>query len=119
MDQSHQRFIFRLSSKAATDAAAEALKLTDSQRELLYLEKKKGEFSQMLMMQLFSDGPSIIRCEVRSSAIAYWWATTNPDDLAVIREYREKNMTVDEAIRTAARQYPAGVPDKLGKNVAL
>ena len=119
MDQSHQRFIFRLSSKAATDAAAEALKLTDSQRELLYLEKKKGEYSQMLMMQLFSDGPSIIRCEVRSSSIAYWWATTNPDDLAVIREYREKNMTVDEAVRTAARQYPTGVPDKIGKNVAL
>lgn len=112
MSQSHQRFIFRMSSETAMTDTAKMLQLNSSQKELLRLEKKKGEYSEMLMMQLFSDQPSIVRCEVRCSPISYWWATTNPDDLGVLREYLDKNMTVDEAVRRAAEKYPLGVPER-------
>lgn len=114
MNQSHQRFIFRLASKNAIDETAKALKLTDSQKELMHLEKKKGEFSEMLLMQDFSSGggTTILRCEVRASALAYWIATTHPDDLAVRREYLEKGLSTDEALKTAALKYPHGVPEK-------
>ena len=114
MEQSHQRFIFRLSSKPAIDMTSKALMLTDSQKELMHLEKKKGEYSEMLLMQLFSTGTAILRCEVRASAYAYWIATTNPDDLAVLREYAEKGFTPDKAMELAAERYPHGVPEKSG-----
>jgi len=120
LSQSHQKFIFKLADDVAVEGTRLAVGLHPDQKELLHLSKVNGVYSEMLAIFSYNTGPVITKLQVRPSAYSYWIATTRPEDLQLLDEYRSKGMPLEQALTIAAKDFPRGVEElQAGRAVRL
>ena len=81
------------------------LKLNSQEINLIHsLQQKKGLFAEGFMIE--GDHRQVIR--VVPSPIEYWLSTSDVQDNSYIESLCEKGLSLIEAIRHAAKQYPNG-----------
>lgn len=85
----------------------EALKLNSQELDLISsLQQQKGEFSEGFMIE--GDERQIIR--VYPSSLEYWLSTSDQGDNSFLEKImKEDDLTLTEAIKKAAHEYPRGV----------
>ena len=59
--------------------------------------------------------PQIAYATVESTPLEYWLSTTDPRDLAAIREKEERSQSGHQAIIELAENYPCGITAGGGK----
>ncbi len=97
---------FVMLQRGDSELLARTLKLNSQELALIHsLQQKKGEFSEGFMVE--GDHRQIIR--VFPSPIEYWLSTSDAQDNAHLDILRKGEISLHEAIKTAAATYPSGI----------
>lgn len=97
---------FVMLQRGDSDLLAKTLKLNSQELALVHsLQQRKGEFSEGFMVE--GDHRQVIR--VFPSPIEYWLSTSDAQDNAYLAKLREEGLTLSEAVKKAALDFPFGV----------
>ena len=106
---------FIMLQRGSSEIIRETLKLNEQELALIHsIEQRKGEYSEGFMIE--GDTRKVIR--VHPGPFEYWLSTSDAQDNLYLGSLREQGMSLVEAIRRAAQEYPNGIgkAGKGGKN---
>jgi conjugal transfer ATP-binding protein TraC len=91
----------------------EVLQLNPNEMELVAsLSQERGKYSEAFLLS--GDNRTVVAVE--STPLEYWLSTTDPRDLAAIRESEGRGSTGHQAIAKLVEEYPCGIAAGGGKS---